>query len=85
MTETVMPIYAPGDYVKVEFPDNATGIAEWMWVRVHHCDDEKKLVFGTLDNEPVNDYDGRIELGSELAISYARILDHKKASEFRTN
>jgi hypothetical protein len=27
----------------------------WMWMRVHHCDDEKQLVFGTLDNEPVND------------------------------
>ena len=80
-----MPIYAPGDYVKVEFPDKATGIPEWMWVRVHHCDDEKKLVFGTLDNEPVNDYEGTIELGSELAISYTRIRDHKKASEFRTN
>ena len=40
--------YEQGDYVKVEFPDETTGIAEWMWVRVHHCDDEKKLVFGSL-------------------------------------
>jgi hypothetical protein len=30
-----MPKYERGDYVKVEFPDEATGIAEWMWVRVH--------------------------------------------------
>jgi len=41
-------------------------------VRVHHRDDDKQLVFGTLDNEPVNDYDGKIELGSELAVSYSR-------------
>jgi hypothetical protein len=27
---------------------------EWLWVRVHHRDDDKQLVFGTLDNEPVN-------------------------------
>lgn len=32
------PTYAPGDYVKAEFPDKATGIAEWMWVRVSRCD-----------------------------------------------
>lgn len=75
--------YEPGDYVKVDFPDEATGIGEWMWVRVHRCDDAKQLVFGVLDNEPLGDYGDRIELGSELAISYARIRDHKKASEFR--
>jgi hypothetical protein len=23
--------YEPGDYVKVDFPDQATGIGEWMW------------------------------------------------------
>lgn len=78
-----MGTYEQGDYVKVEFPDETTGIAEWMWVRVHHCDDEKKLVFGSLDNEPVNDYRGEIELGSELAISYSQIREHCKPSEFR--
>lgn len=77
-----MPTYECGDYVKVEFPDETTGIGEWMWVRVYHCDDEKKLVFGKLDNEPVNDSDGEIELGSELAISYSQIREHKKPTEF---
>jgi hypothetical protein len=77
-----MPIYDPGDFIKVEFPDAATGIGEWMWIRVHHCDDEKKLVFGTLDSEPINDYDHKIELGSELAVSYSQIKDHKKPTEF---
>ncbi|HTA22654.1 MAG TPA: hypothetical protein VK763_03905 [Terriglobales bacterium] len=79
------PTYECGDYVKVEFPDEATGIGEWMWVRVHHCDEEKKLVFGTLDNEPVNDYNGTVELGSELAVSYDNIREHKKASDSRSN
>jgi uncharacterized protein DUF2314 len=78
-----MPTYAHGDYVKVEFQDETTVISEWMWVRVDHCDDEKQLVFGTLDNEPVNDYEGKIDLGSELAISYSQIREHKKAFEFR--
>jgi hypothetical protein len=78
----IKPTYAVGDYVKVEFPDKATGIGEWMWVRAHRCDDEKKLVFGALDNEPVNDYDRDIELGSELAISYSQIREHRKPTEF---
>lgn len=63
--ENEMPIYERGDYIKVEFPDEATGIGEWMWVRVDHCDDQKQIVFGTLDNEPVNDYDVRVKVGTD--------------------
>jgi hypothetical protein len=34
-----MPTYERGDYVKIEFPDEITGISEWMWVRVNRCDE----------------------------------------------
>jgi hypothetical protein len=44
-------------------PDEATGIGEWMWLRVQHCDDQKKLVFGTLDTQPLSDYEGKVERG----------------------
>jgi hypothetical protein len=74
--------YENGDYVKVEFADEATGVGEWMWVRVNHCDDEKQLVFGTLDNEPVKDYEGKIGLGSELVVTFLQIREHKKPTEF---
>ena len=77
-----VPAYERGDYVKVEFPDETTGIGEWMWVRVHHCDDEKRIVFGTLDNEPIADYSGKLRVGSPLAISYDKIREHRKPSEF---
>ena len=77
-----MPTYERGDFVKVEFQDETTVIGEWMWVRVHHCDDQKQLVFGTLDNEPANDYEGKLGLGSELAISYSKIREHRKPTEF---
>jgi hypothetical protein len=77
-----MPIYAQGDYVKVEFTDATTGIGEWMWVRVTRCDPEKQLVFGVLDNEPLNVYEGELGIGSELAVSYSQVRDHKKPSEF---
>jgi hypothetical protein len=38
----------------------------WMWVRVHHCDEDKQLIFRILDNEPVNDCGGTLKLGSAL-------------------
>jgi hypothetical protein len=74
--------YEPGDYVKVEFPDEATGVGEWMWVRLEVCDDKRKLVYGRLDNAPLNEFDGKIELGSQLLVSYAQIRDHRKPTEF---
>jgi len=77
-----MPTYERGGYVKVEFPGETAGIGEWMWVRVRRCDDENQLVFGVLDNEPLNDYAGKIELGSELAVSYSQIREHRKPTEF---
>jgi hypothetical protein len=80
--ESRTPAYQPGDFVKVEFPDEATGIGEWMWVRITRCDDDKELIFGVLDNEPLNDYQTRIKLGSELAVRYSQIRDHKKPTEF---
>jgi len=77
-----MAKYIPGDYIKVEFPDEATGVAEWMWVRVTGCDDAKRLVFGTLDNAPVNDATGKLKLGTELAINFDQVRNHRKPSEF---
>jgi hypothetical protein len=77
-----MSTYERGDYVKVEFPDEATGVGEWMWVRVQRCDDDKRLVFGTLDNVPLNDLGGKLKLGTELAVSFDQIREHRRASEF---
>ena len=78
----LVPSYERGDFVKVEFADETTGVAEWMWVRVTRCDEQKKLVFGILDNEPLNNYEGNIALGAELAVSYSQIRDRRKPTEF---
>jgi hypothetical protein len=80
--EHTLSQYEEGDFVKVEFSDDATGVGEWMWVRVGRCDHAKQLVFGTLDNVPLNDAGGKLKLGTELAISYKQIRDHRKASSF---
>ena len=81
----MMPTYKPGDYIKVEFSDEATGVGEWMWVRVDRCDDASGLVFGTLDSVPVNDYPRQLRRGSELAISFNQIREHRKADDFNAH
>ena len=47
-----------------------------MWVCIRRCDDDKRIIYGTLDNEPVNN-EG-VRLGSELAASYDK---HSGAQE----
>jgi uncharacterized protein YegJ (DUF2314 family) len=77
-----LPNYEPGDHIKVEFEGENGMPGEWMWVIVQSRDDEKRLVFGVLDNEPLNDYSGKVKRGSQLAVSYDNVREHKKPSEF---
>lgn len=76
-----MSVYEPGDYIKVDFKDDQSGESEWMWVRVESADDAKRIVFGSLDSQPVLDHSGKLKLGTQLAVSYDNVLQHKKASE----
>jgi hypothetical protein len=75
-----MPRFQPGDYVKAEFRDDLTGEGERMWVVVDSCDDEAGVLFGRLDNEPV--LGTGLHLGDELAASYGKVVEHRKAAEF---
>lgn len=54
-----------------------------MWVRVDHSDDEQRLVFGVLDNEPLDNNEGKMKLGSQLAISYDKIREHRKQTSLK--
>lgn len=66
-----------GEYVKVEFERAEQGLpGEWMWVRVHHCDEERQVLFGTLDNEPVVNSED-LQLGDEIAINYGKVREHR--------
>lgn len=71
-----MPTYKPGDHVKVEFANDASGEREWMWVQVDSSDDENRLIFGKLDSQPIVNTDLRV--GQELAVSYEKIKEHRR-------
>jgi hypothetical protein len=73
-----MPKFQPGDYVKAEFRDEASG--ERMWVVVDSCDDEEGVLFGRLDNEPL--LGTGLHVGDELAVSYDKVVEQRTAWEF---
>lgn len=78
------PQFEPGDYIKVEFESENGMPGEWMWVIVQNRDDNERIVYGRLDNESLNDVSGRLNIGSQLAISYDKVREHRKPSEFTT-
>ncbi len=75
-----MPKFRPGDYVKAEFCDEKTGESEWMWLMVDSCDDRAGVLFGRLDNEPL--LVTGLHVGEEFAVSYDKVVEHMKGSEF---
>ncbi len=82
LEDEAMAHYQVGDYVRVEFKDESDPIGEWMWVRVESCNEQKRLVFGVLDNEPVSELGGRFGLGSRLAVDFDKIREQRKPWEF---
>jgi uncharacterized protein YegJ (DUF2314 family) len=72
-----MPRFQPGDYVKPEFMGEDPGESEWMWVVVDSCDDEERVLFGRLDNQPV--VGTGLRLGDELAVSYDKVVEHRES------
>ena len=68
--------YEQGDHIKVEFKDDKTGESEWMWVEVESWDDERRVVFGRLDSEPLMHAE-KLQLGQRLAVSYDNIHEHR--------
>jgi hypothetical protein len=72
--------FAAGDYVKFEIRNEATGEAEWMWLRVDYCDESNRRVFGWLDSDPVI-FGTELKLGQHLAVSFDNVRDHKKPTE----
>jgi uncharacterized protein YegJ (DUF2314 family) len=70
--------YQKGDHVKFEVSGERSGESEWMWLLVEYSDNEREIVFGKLDSEPIPATD--MTLGQELAISYEKVRDHRKST-----
>jgi uncharacterized protein YegJ (DUF2314 family) len=73
-------MFSPGDYVKVKFENDAGVDSEWMWVHVESVDDSQRIVFGTLDSEPI--VVTGLHLGMKLAVSFDNIREHMKGESF---
>jgi len=76
-----MPRFQHGDYVKAEFKGGVTGESERMWVVVDSGDDEEGVVLGRLDNEPL--LGTSLHRGDELAVSYDKIVERRRAPSFQ--
>ena len=46
------PQYESGDHIKVEFEGENGMPGEWMWCIVQSRDDNRRIVYAVLDNEP---------------------------------
>jgi uncharacterized protein YegJ (DUF2314 family) len=68
--------YRKGDHIKFEVNNEQSGESEWMWLAVEESDDERGIVIGKLDSEPVVVTELRV--GQELAVSYDQIRDHRR-------
>ncbi len=71
-----MTKYRNGDHVKIEIRNDKTAESEWLWLLVEDSDDERRLVFGKLDNQPIVNTD--MNLGQELAVSYDNVREHRR-------
>ena len=54
----------------------------WMWVVVNSCDAGAGVFFGRLDTESV--LSTALRVGEEIAVSYDKVVEHGKASDFET-
>ena len=71
-----MGMYQKGDHLKIEVTNERSQECEWMWLIVDICDNERQIVFGQLDSEPITGNDMRV--GQLLAVSYDRVREHKR-------
>jgi hypothetical protein len=67
--------YSKGEHVKFEVVSAQSGESEWMWLLVDRSDDDRKVVFGRLDSQPIVMTD--MQLGQELAVSYDNVRESR--------
>jgi hypothetical protein len=68
--------YKKGDHVKIEVKNENSPVSEWMWMLVDDSDDDRQLVFGRLDNEPIANPD--MKLGGRYVVSYEKVREHRR-------
>jgi uncharacterized protein YegJ (DUF2314 family) len=75
----LMGRYQSGEHVKFEVVEEHSDESEWLWLSVRESDDEREIVFGMLDSQPV--VMTSMKLGQEFAISYDKVRDHRRFTQ----
>lgn len=74
--------YRAGDHVKVEVDTSpssvAEGVPEWIWVKAESFDDANRVVYGTVDSQPIA---SGLRLGQKIRVSYDNIVEHRRFEE----
>lgn len=70
-----MATYKAGDMVKAESPTTGLATASGCGVKVDHCDEEKQVLFGRLDNQPISAFRDKLQLGQEVAVAFSLVRE----------
>ena len=68
--------YSRGEYVLIEIMSGGNNAIS-VWMRVDHSDDERSLVFGTIDDDDSYGLGHALRSGAKLAASYGRVLESR--------
>jgi hypothetical protein len=74
-TETSLPKYRHGDYLRVDLSFGAASSPIALWICVDHCSEKCAIVFGTIDSEPEKWLGKALTLGEKLAVSYRSVQE----------
>ncbi len=75
----LVPRCMPGDYVRIQLGSESVHSEGSIWMRVERCDDKHKIVYGTIEDEPLQPIDNVFRAGSRLGASYRRIRESRRA------
>jgi hypothetical protein len=70
-----MTIARPGDLLRVQLCTETARQSPSVWIRVERCDDEHRIVYGTIDDESAG-LGRALGRGAKLAASYHQVQEN---------
>jgi len=73
-----VPRFNLGDRLRIELCSGHAVTAVSVWICVDHCDDQREIVFGTVDSEPSQQLGRAFRCGAKLAASYRQVRERRR-------